>query len=65
MYSECYTCGSHDNNDCVVLSAAAAVGKSGRTLSPVPCFDRSDSVTPTNELIDEETSLTPKSVSAL
>ena len=49
----------------MVLSATDKVSKSGGNLSPVPCFDRSDSVTPTNELIDEEASLTPKSVSPL
>ena len=34
----------------------------GVVRSPVPHFDRSDSVTPTNEFADEE-SLTPHSVS--
>ena len=33
-----------------------------RERSPAPRFDRSDSVTPTNELADEE-SVTPRSVS--
>ena len=51
----------YDNDDCVCV---CAVGSSAhrRELSPAPNFDRSDSVTPTNELADEE-SLTPRSVS--
>lgn len=46
----------------VLLHAESGSGNR-RERSPAPHFDRSDSVTPTNEVVDEE-SLTPRSVSS-
>ena len=50
--------------DCHTVCWVSTVGSglNRRERSPAPHFDRSDSVTPTNELIDEE-SVTPRSVS--